>query len=128
MVPGGFPYFPMGARHPAVIVDHPPMQENFHQSPNSTWMYRKQLGRRNLTNEQRQRLIGQMYETRKKLVGAQVENSNARKRCLHFGDIVSKPIRTAKVIAHEVGVSKATVKRAEAVKMAVGGPYSVFAD
>ena len=32
------------------------------------WMYKKQLGRRNLTSEQRLRLIGQMQESRKKAV------------------------------------------------------------
>jgi len=82
------------------------------------WMYKKQLGRRNLTNEQRLRLIGQMQSARKKSVGAQVENKNAEKQMVQNEPIVfSTPERksksTAQAIANELGISESTVKRAE---------------
>ena len=34
------------------------------------WMYKKQLGRRNLTAEQKAEIIGKMYESRRKAQGA----------------------------------------------------------
>lgn len=78
------------------------------------WMYKEQLGRRNLTNEQRLRLIGQMQETRKKAVN----NPNGVNQ--HTKEVggqnepqPDRPRTTAEAIAREVGVSESTVKRAE---------------
>lgn len=77
------------------------------------WMYKKQLGRRNLTEEQKTYMIGKMYEARKKSVGAQKGNANAEKQCAHFEHIEKAPNRTAEFIAAEVGVGRETVKRSE---------------
>lgn len=55
-------------------------------------------------------MIGKMYEARKKSVGAQEDNRNA-KRCAQNEHIESKPNRTAEVIAAEIGVGQETVKR-----------------
>lgn len=41
------------------------------------WMYRKQLGRRNLTEQQKSYMIGKMYEARKKSVGNKTSERNA---------------------------------------------------
>ena len=41
------------------------------------WMYKNQLGRRNLTDEQRHYLLGKMYEARKHAVGNQTSGRNA---------------------------------------------------
>lgn len=82
------------------------------------WMYKKQLGRRNLTDEQRTVLIGKMYEARKKTHGgdrdtshdengkftASTQNGNMRD---------SKPQRISDQIAQELGIAKNTVIRAE---------------
>lgn len=76
------------------------------------WMYKKQLGRRNLTEEQRTMLIGKMYESRKKSVGAQFGNKNAEKQCHQNEDIVSQG-RSVHKIAQELGVGTSTVERAE---------------
>lgn len=76
------------------------------------WMYKKQLGRRNLTDEQRMMLIGKMYEARKHCVGAPVGNDNAKKQLAPNGPIVSGPNSTAKAIAAEIGVGVNSVKRA----------------
>lgn len=68
------------------------------------WMYKKQLGRRNLTNEQRLRLIGQMQTARKQSHGGQI---------IGMGQNEPSVRSTAQAIANEVGVSESTVKRAE---------------
>lgn len=77
------------------------------------WMFKKQLGRRNLSNEQRTDLIGRMYEARKKSVGGQEGNVNAQKRLAQNGPIVSSPTSTAESVAKEMGIARNTVKRAE---------------
>lgn len=78
------------------------------------WMYKNQLGRRNLTDEQRAYTIGKMYEARKKSVGAPIANANARKQLPQSGAIDSEPkdYGTAAAIAREIGVGRNTVDRA----------------
>lgn len=76
------------------------------------WMYKKQLGRRNLTAEQRQRLIGQMYEARKQSYGASDGFRGNQHTELVSHQNEDLPKQTAQKIAEEVGVSKATVERA----------------
>lgn len=71
------------------------------------WMYRKQLGRRNLTDEQRTYMIGKMYEARKKSRGGD------RKSSLQNDDLGKGPAHTARLIAGEVGVGRSTVERSE---------------
>lgn len=78
------------------------------------WMYRNQLGRRNLTDEQRTYMIGKMYEARKKSIGAPIGNSNAEKQSDQSGH-VEKP-KTRKALADELGVGEGTVQRAEKFK------------
>lgn len=68
------------------------------------WMYKKQLGRRNLTDEQRMLLLGKMYEARKQSHGGQIRGSSQN------GDTVQ---RVSEQIAQEMGVGKNTVLRAE---------------
>lgn len=75
------------------------------------WILKNQLGRRNITNEQRLRLIGQMQENRKKAVGEHKGNQYSEKMERVQNEPI--PIRTSEAIAKEVGVSESTVKRAE---------------
>jgi len=78
------------------------------------WMYKNQLGRRNLTDEQRTYMIGKMYEARKKSHGASdgfrgnqaVSSQNAN---LPNG----RTPRTDEIIGKELGVNHSTVIRAE---------------
>lgn len=79
------------------------------------WMYSKQLGRRNLTDEQRTLLIGKMYQARKKAVGAQAGNQNAVKNNVSKMDtLISKPHgRIGEQIAEELGIGNGTVLRAD---------------
>lgn len=79
------------------------------------WMCRKQLGRRNLTVEQKDYLMGKMYEARKKSVGAQGGNNNAEKQTGQNVHIVSRrEIKdgTAGEIGREFGVDGRSVRRA----------------
>ena len=80
------------------------------------WMYKKQLGRRNLTEEQKAYMVGKMYEARKKSVGQHEGNQYTK---LESGQNVHIPNRreqrngTAGEIGKEIGVDGRTVRRAE---------------
>lgn len=71
------------------------------------WMYKKQLGRRNLTEEQKTYTIGKMYEARKKTHGGQIPGSAQKEHS------IGKPSKTAEILADEIGVARETVKRSE---------------
>ena len=95
------------------------------------WMYRKQLGRRNLTEEQRAYMIGKMYDARKHCVGGQVGNTNAQKRTGHGDPIVSAsdaPGRTDEEIAAELGIGSRTVRRANEFSQGVDALREVSPD
>lgn len=81
------------------------------------WMYRKQLGRRNLSDENRTYIIGKMYEVRKKTSGGQAGNNNAIKRDAQIGQLVSTSDKekhgVSGEIALELNVGRNTVRRAE---------------
>ena len=82
-------------------------------------MYKNQLGRRNLTEEQKMFLIGKLYGARKHSHGGQIGNRNAAKRTSQDDKSVSAEQKDNKQgwvinqIAEEQKVSPATVKRAE---------------
>lgn len=75
------------------------------------WIYKNQLSRRNLTDEQKTYLIGRQYEAQKMTVGGD-RKSKAQNGPLIQGD-------TAEVIAHEHKIGRNTVKRA--AKFSKGG-------
>ena len=78
------------------------------------WMCRNQLGRRNITDEQKTALIGEAYKAQKMTHGAQPGNENAKKQSHQNGDFVSKPReKTKDVIARNFGVGSSSVERAE---------------
>jgi hypothetical protein len=70
------------------------------------WMYKNQLGRRNLTDEQRTYMIGKMYEARKKSIGGDRKSSRQN-------DDLKRGRKTKDIIGEEVGESGSTVERAE---------------
>ena len=88
------------------------------------WMYKKQLGRRNLTEEQKSYMVGKMYEARKKSVGQHEGNQYTK---MESGQNVQIPNKqnvhnqtrretrdgTAGQIGKEIGVDGRTVRRAE---------------
>ena len=78
------------------------------------WVDRNQLGRRNLTDEQRAVVIGRLYKTVKQnpllnLKPFQKDNSD---RVLKLSTLEGSAA-TARAIAEQVGVGQATVRRAE---------------
>lgn len=75
------------------------------------WMYKKQLGRRNLTDEQRMMLLGKMYEARKNSLGGNRGNQYAKVASSQNGNMANA--RVSEQIAQEMGVGKNTVLRAE---------------
>ena len=78
------------------------------------WMCRNQLGRRNITDEQKTALIGEAYKAQKMTQGAQPGNVNAKKQSHQNGDFVLKPReKTKDVIARNFGVGGSSVERAE---------------
>lgn len=76
------------------------------------WMYKNQLGRRNLTDEQRTYTMGKMLEARKKSHGGNRGNQYTKAPSTKNGNLPKPAGRTAENIAHELGVGNGTVIRA----------------
>jgi hypothetical protein len=72
------------------------------------WVDRNQLGRRNLTDEQRAVVIGRLYKTIKKEPHRPTKEGNGLNLSPFSGSHA-----TARAIAEQVGVGQATVRRAE---------------
>lgn len=74
------------------------------------WMYSKQLGRRNLSEEMRNTLIGKQYEARKKSKGAAdgFRGNQYTKEVKYENHTLAK-VDTATQIAEEHGISRDTV-------------------
>lgn len=79
------------------------------------WMFRNQLGRRNLTKEMYEYSVGKMYEARKKaesFKGNQYTKSGGGQNVHHHFAEVKKQ-KTADIIGSEVGMTGKSVRRAE---------------
>ena len=76
------------------------------------WICKNQLGRRNLSPERKEFLLGKEYESTKLAVGGQPGNCNKVNRC-DQNDHIDSEKRTCERIAVEHGVGSATVRRAE---------------
>ncbi len=95
------------------------------------WMYRKQLGRRNLTEHQRDYMVGKLYEVRKKSAGGQSGNENASKRCgqnVHIVSNTKQNKRTAENIGAEFGITAKSVQRAEKFSQGIDALKEVSLD
>lgn len=80
------------------------------------WMYKNQLGRRNLTDEQRTYLMGKRYEARKNteaFKGNQYTNKSGDGQNVHHQTKEEIKAGTAGVIGKDYGVDSKTVRRAE---------------
>jgi len=75
------------------------------------WMYKNQLGRRNLTEEQRTYLLGKLYEARKHAVSNEEGRNQYSKEV--SPQIGNQPNRVSEQIAKEQNIGKNTVLRAE---------------
>jgi hypothetical protein len=83
-----------------------------------TWIINNQLSRRNLTDEQRERFLGILFNTNKKERGG-VRDNSGRKSKVHGEPLIStgkeesdNTTDTAGMIAKQHGISRATAKRA----------------
>lgn len=82
------------------------------------WMYKKQLGRRNLTEEQKDYLLGKMYEARKNTRGGDRRSDDFSKS--HFGTLKSGEVKKTDKDKHgisgelaiEMNIGRNTVHRA----------------
>ena len=81
----------------------------------SEWMYKNQLGRRNLTDEQRRYMIGKMYEARKRTQGGTGANQYSVQTGQNDRTASRRETKdgTAGIIGKEVGMSEKNVRRAE---------------
>ena len=74
------------------------------------WMYKNQLGRRNLTEQQETYLRGKLYEARKHVHGGD-------RRSIDFSRAQNAPLKekqsTAEELGRELGLNHATIKRSE---------------
>lgn len=77
------------------------------------WMCRNQLGRRNMTDEQKTTLIGEAYKAQKLSVGNHAERGDEGKYLSRQNDDLGFQGRTNKKIAKQFGVGTKTVERAE---------------
>lgn len=97
------------------------------------WMYRNQLGRRNLTDEQKTYLIGKMYEARKNRVGAPVGNSNRKNNDANVATLKPKfpngrTKRISDIVGEEQGVSGRTVTNAHNYSRGIDAIRTVDSD
>lgn len=82
------------------------------------WALAKQLGRRNLTDEQKTELIGKKYAIRKRMA---IRNEKGQFSPSAQNEHTDKDgNRTAAVMARELGVGRETVKRAEKFANGIG--------
>ena len=81
------------------------------------WICKNQLGRRNLTPEQKKYLIGKQFEAEKASHGGDRKSEEAKSKC-QLGTLISND-DTAKRIAEENGIGRRSVFRAEAFSKAV---------
>lgn len=77
------------------------------------WMCKKQIGRRNITDEQRTVLIGEAYKAQKMSKGGDRGNQFTKEASHQNEDLPKRRSKTSERIASAFGVGKATVERAE---------------
>jgi len=81
------------------------------------WICKNQLGRRNLTKQQKKYLIGKQYESEKAGYGGDRKSEEIKSSCQN-GNLISHK-RTCERIANENGIGMRTVFRAEEFAKAV---------
>jgi len=75
------------------------------------WICKNQLGRRNLSDEQKAYLLGKRYSAEKQI--AMLRDENGRFTPLGQNDPTGDSVRTSECIAKEIGKSEKHVRRAE---------------
>lgn len=107
-----------------IIEKHPEIQYSTHEKHFDdrfaviAWICRNQLGRRNLTPDQKKYLIGKQYETEKLRQGTNNQHVQAKSEKCQIGTFHNE-VDTAERIAKENGIARRSVFRAEAFSKAV---------
>lgn len=107
-----------------VIQEHPEIPYRIKEMPFADkweafdWMYKKQLGRRNLSEEQKRYLIGKMYEARKRMQGGTGANQHTTGKeqtgqNVRSASVSDRKDGTAGEIGKDYGITSRTVRRAE---------------
>lgn len=105
-----------------ILASHPDIKYTIHEKSFDNrfsalaWICKNQLGRRNLTPGQKKYLIGKQFESEKVSHGGDRKSEDAKSKC-QFGTLISDD--TAKRIAHENGIGRRSVFRAESFSKAV---------
>ena len=107
-----------------IIERHPDIQYTTHEKQFNdrfaaiAWICKNQLGRRNLTPEQKKYLIGKQYEAEKATQGGNHGNQHTTAAKCQVGTLPNQA-DTAERIAKENGIGRRSVFRAEAFSKAV---------
>ena len=100
-----------------IAQEHPGIEFRVHEKHfNSkyealSWICKNQLGRRNLTPQQKKYLVGQRYKAEKQIHGGDRKSEQAKSSSQN-GNLIS-PLKTCERIAEETNTSKNYVIRAE---------------
>ena len=106
-----------------VIQDHPHISFTTYEKSFENrfaaiaWICKNQLGRRNLTAEQKKYLIGKQYESEKSVMGG--DRKSAAARSMYQNDTLIPKENTGVRIARENNISRISVLRAEGYAKAV---------
>ena len=107
-----------------IVIKHPEIQFSTCEKTFAdryeaiAWICKNQLGRRNLTKEQKKYLIGKQYEAEKASHGGDRGNQYTNLASCQIGNL-PKERKTCERIAEENGISSRSVCRAEAFSKAV---------
>ena len=100
-----------------IALEHPGIEFRIHEKPFNnkyealSWICKNQLGRRNLTPQQKKYLVGQRYKAEKQIHGGDRKSEQAKSSSQN-GNLIS-PLKTCERIAEETNTSKNYVIRAE---------------
>ena len=100
-----------------ILQMHPEIPYQIHEKEFSdrfeviAWICKNQLGRRNLTEEQKKYLVGKQYEAEKAMRGGDRKSEEAKSKGQNVHLI--SPERTSERIAKEIGKNERYVRRAE---------------
>lgn len=99
-----------------IIQKHPEIQYEIEEKQFADkweafdWMYKNQLGRRNLTEEQKRYLVGKLYEARKHTHGGDRKSQDAVGSTAESRPLKNSTDGVSAIIAKEQGVGKTQVK------------------
>ena len=113
-----------------ILQMHPEIPYQLHEKEFSdrfeviAWICKNQLGRRNLTEEQKKYLVGKQYEAEKAMRGGDRKSEGAKSKGQNVHLI--SPERTSERIAKEIGKNERYVRRAEGFAQGIDAAEAVL--